>query len=80
MSVNLIITITKAEFDSKSFEPKYKQCAVQLHSIKVPNGIVLKENEIAGALEHIVVRDEISLVKEALNKLLIFLLKKLTNE
>ena len=58
----LINTITKAEFDPKSFEPNYKQCAVQLHSIKVPNGIVLKENEIAGSLEHIVIRDENSFV------------------
>jgi assimilatory nitrate reductase catalytic subunit len=58
----LINTITKAEFDPKSFEPNYKQCAVQLHSIKVPNGIVLKENEIAGALEHIVIRDENSFI------------------
>ena len=62
----LINTITKAEFDPKSFEPNYKQCAVQLHSIKVPNGIVLKEDEIAGALEHIVLRQEIPLVKETL--------------
>ena len=62
----LINTITKAEFDPKSFEPNYKQCAVQLHSIKVPNGIVLKENEIAGALEHIVLKQEIPLFKEAL--------------
>jgi assimilatory nitrate reductase catalytic subunit len=54
----LINTITKAEFDPKSFEPNYKQCAVQLHSIKVPNGIVLKDGEIAGSLEHIVVKNE----------------------
>ena len=54
----LINTITKAEFDPKSFEPNYKQCAVQLHSIKVPNGIKFIEEEIAGELEHIVIRDE----------------------
>ena len=60
----LINTITKAEFDPKSFEPNYKQCAVQLHSIKVPNGITFKEEEIMGELEHIVVKDEIPLVKK----------------
>lgn len=54
----LINTITKAEFDPKSFEPNYKQCAVQLHSVKVPNGIKFVEEEIAGELEHVVVRNE----------------------
>jgi assimilatory nitrate reductase catalytic subunit len=38
--------ITIADFDPKSFEPNYKQCAVQLHSIKV-----------AKELEHIVVSE-----------------------
>ncbi|MBU3015936.1 nitrate reductase [Poseidonibacter lekithochrous] len=60
----LINTITKAEFDPKSFEPNYKQCAVQLHSIKVPDGIKFVEEGIAGELEHIVVKHETSLVKE----------------
>ncbi|WP_419763766.1 MAG: molybdopterin oxidoreductase family protein [Arcobacter sp.] len=64
----LINTITKAEFDPKSFEPNYKQCAVQLHSEKVPMGILLKEEEIAGALEHIVIRNENVLVNEVLKK------------
>jgi len=32
---------------------------VQLHSIKVPNGIKLQEEEIAGRLEHIVVKNEL---------------------
>jgi len=54
----LINTITIGEFDPKSFEPNYKQCAVQLHSSKVPQGIKIKEEEIAGALEHVVVKDE----------------------
>jgi len=54
----LINTITIADFDPKSFEPNYKQCAIQLHSIKVPNGIVIKESEIAGELEHIVIMNE----------------------
>ncbi len=54
----LINTITIADFDPKSFEPNYKQCAVQLHSKKVPNGIVVKEREIVGELEHIVIMNE----------------------
>ncbi len=49
----LINTISIADFDPKSFEPNYKQCAVQLHSIKVPLGLKYKEEEIKGALEHI---------------------------
>lgn len=60
----LINTITKAEFDPKSFEPNYKQCAVQLHSIKVPNGIKFVEEEIAGELEHVVVKNEDFSVRE----------------
>ena len=55
----LINAITIGDFDPKSFEPNFKQCAVQLHSIKVPNGIKLQEKEIAGRLEHIVVRNEL---------------------
>ena len=54
----LINTITIAEFDPKSFEPNYKQCAVQLHSIKVPQGIQIQEQEVAGAISHMVVKDE----------------------
>ena len=64
----LINTITIGEFDPKSFEPNYKQCAVQLHSSKVPQGIKIKEEEIAGALEHVVVKDESIFVSEILQK------------
>ncbi len=35
----LINKITLDDFDEKSFEPNYKQCAIQLHSKKVPQGI-----------------------------------------
>ncbi len=48
----LINAITLPEFDEKSFEPNYKQCAVQLHSQKVPNGIVLKQAEIMGEIAY----------------------------
>ncbi len=47
----LINAITLAEFDPKSFEPNYKQCAVQLHSKAVPEGIVYEEIQISGFLE-----------------------------
>ena len=55
----LINAITIGDFDPKSFEPNFKQCAVQLHSIKVPQGLKLQEEEIAGRLEQIVVRNEL---------------------
>jgi len=54
----LINTITIPEFDPKSFEPNYKQCAVQLHSEAVPEGIVYEELEIAGYLEGVKVYEE----------------------
>jgi len=54
----LINLITLPEFDPKSFEPNYKQCAVQVHSQKVPEGIVYEEVEIAGYLEGVKVYEE----------------------
>ena len=48
----LINTLTQSLFDPKSFEPNYKQTAIQLHSEKVPEGIKLPEVEISGALTH----------------------------
>ncbi len=39
----LINSITIDDFDAKSFEPNYKQCAVQIHSDKVPQGIQFEE-------------------------------------
>ena len=54
----LINNITIPEFDPKSFEPNYKQCAVQLHSEAVPEGIVYEEVEISGYLEGVKVYEE----------------------
>ena len=51
----LINQITLDDFDKKSFEPNYKQCAVQLHSKKVPQGIKYKKEEIK-ELEHVVTK------------------------
>ena len=64
----LINSITIADFDPKSFEPNYKQCAVQLHSVKVPEGIKMEKKEIAGELEHMVIRSENTLINEINNK------------
>jgi assimilatory nitrate reductase catalytic subunit len=49
-NTQLVNKLTQSLFDPKSFEPNYKQTAIQLHSEKVPDGIKLKEEEIAGAL------------------------------
>jgi len=49
-NTQLINTLTQSLFDPKSFEPNYKQTAIQLHSEKVPDGIKLKEEEITGVL------------------------------
>ncbi len=49
-NTQLINRLTQSLFDPKSFEPNYKQTAVQLHSEVVPEGIELKEEPIAGAL------------------------------
>ena len=61
----LINKVTIPEFDPKSFEPNYKQCAVQLHSQAVPEGIHYPEEEITGLIESVRVQEErVSSVKE----------------
>jgi len=60
----LINTITIPEFDPKSFEPNYKQCAVQLHSEAVPEGIDFEEPEISGYLEGVKVYEEPNKIKQ----------------
>jgi len=47
----MINNVTIADFDPKSFEPNFKQCAVNIYSDAVPDGIKQKEVEIAGALD-----------------------------
>jgi assimilatory nitrate reductase catalytic subunit len=54
----LINKITLPEFDPKSFEPNYKQSAVQLHSKKVPEGISYEEVGISGYLEGVKVYEK----------------------
>jgi assimilatory nitrate reductase catalytic subunit len=50
-SEQLINNLTIPEFDPKSFEPNFKQCAVNLYSDAVPEGIQQAEIKIAGSLE-----------------------------
>ena len=47
----LINSVTIADFDPKSFEPNFKQSAVNIYSDEVPEGIKMKETKIAGELE-----------------------------
>ena len=61
-NTQLINELTQSLFDAKSFEPNYKQTAVQLHSQQVPEGIKFQEEEIAGALGY---------AKESLNSKII---------
>ncbi len=49
-NTQLINTLTPTLFCPKSGEPNYKQTAVQLHSPKVPDGIVMKFPEVCGEL------------------------------
>jgi assimilatory nitrate reductase catalytic subunit len=48
-SEQLINNLTIPEFDPKSFEPNFKQCAVNLYSDAVPEGILQEEVKIAGS-------------------------------
>ncbi len=50
-SEQLINSVTIADFDPKSFEPNFKQCAVNIYSDEVPEGVKMEEKRIAGALE-----------------------------
>ncbi len=51
-SEQLINALTISDFDPKSFEPNFKQCAVNIYSEALPEGIRMQENEIAGALSY----------------------------
>jgi assimilatory nitrate reductase catalytic subunit len=51
-SEQLINAITIPEFDAKSFEPNFKQCAVNVYSEKVPSGIKMKQEEVVGELAY----------------------------
>jgi assimilatory nitrate reductase catalytic subunit len=50
-SDQLVNALTISDFDPKSFEPNFKQCAVNLYSDAVPEGLSMKEEELAGELE-----------------------------
>ncbi len=48
----LVNTLTNESFCPKSGEPNFKQTAIQLHSIEVPDGLTLEEKELSGAITH----------------------------
>jgi len=48
----LINSLTIADFDPKSFEPNYKQCAVNIYSKKHPEGIKFDKNIPIAELEN----------------------------
>jgi assimilatory nitrate reductase catalytic subunit len=48
----LVNNLTIADFDPKSFEPNFKQCAVNLYSDKHPEGLKMKEEISAGELSY----------------------------
>lgn len=50
-NTQLINTLTPSLFCPKSGEPNFKQCAVQLHSQKVPEGITMRSPQISGEIE-----------------------------
>jgi assimilatory nitrate reductase catalytic subunit len=62
-NAQLINTLTQSLFDPISFEPNFKQTAVQLHSQKVPEGVKFPETKISGELSHTINKDS----KERLN-------------
>ena len=49
-SEQLINKLTISEFDPKSFEPNFKQCAINLYSDKVPEGLKYPKVELAGEI------------------------------
>jgi len=48
----LVNSMTISDFDPKSFEPNFKQCAVNIFSDKHPEGITFKEEEVSGELSY----------------------------
>lgn len=52
-SRELINALTIDDFDPQSFEPNFKQCAVNIYSEKVPSGLKLKKEQSSGEIEHI---------------------------
>jgi len=63
-SEQLINNLTIADFDPQSFEPNFKQCAVNIYSEKLPQGIILEDEKVAGEISHQFVDNEIKYEKE----------------
>lgn len=52
-NTQLVNALTNESFCPKSGEPNFKQTAIQLHSIAVPQGLKFHEPQISGEIEHI---------------------------
>ena len=57
-SDQLINALTIPDFDPYSFEPNFKQCAVNLYSGSLPEGLPFTSKTTAGILEHLTVPDK----------------------
>ena len=68
-NTQLINLVTLPEYDPISYEPNFKQCAVQLHSQAVPEGIVYEEPKISGYLEGVKVYKEEVTIEEKVKTL-----------
>jgi len=66
-NTQLINLVTQSLFDPISGEPNFKQTAVQLHSSKVPQGIIL-ENQVVGEIEYKAVCEKELTASEVLEK------------
>ncbi|MEA1918960.1 MAG: nitrate reductase [Campylobacterota bacterium] len=62
-NTQLVNRLTQNEFCPKSGEPNFKQTAIQLHSEKVPHGIHIKKDEMAGTLSYTSVSDTMAYEK-----------------
>ncbi len=65
-SEQLINKITIAQFDPLSFEPNFKQCAVNIYSKNNPTGLIFEEEKVSGALTYksTEILEELSIEKE----------------
>ena len=63
-SDKLINDLTIDEFDPHSFEPNFKQCAVQIKSKDKPEGILMKKKRIAGELSYQTTKEALKIKKE----------------
>jgi assimilatory nitrate reductase catalytic subunit len=68
-NTELINELTASCFDPISGEPNYKQTAIQLHSKKLPDGIVMNKEEISGMLAYQKIGNEVRKIETKSAKL-----------